>query len=231
MIRHISFDLWLTLIKSNPLFKRKRAEFLSEHFNPKGFSVDKVINIIHSLDKASDRLNEKSGKKKEAILMYKSILKRLGYNLNNVNIHFLDNLVKQINQLFFEFPPVLLNNNIPDILTTLKGNGYTLNISSNTGFIEGPFLRSYLQKNQLYNYFDFAIFSDEIDASKPSANFYNIVYQNAGAEKYEILHIGDNYTADYMGAIKFGFNALHITNHNYTFELIKTTIDEKNRHF
>ncbi len=231
MIRHISFDLWLTLIKSNPLFKRKRAEFLSEHFNPKGFSVDNVINIVHSLDKACDRLNEKSGKKKEARLMYRSILKRLGYNLNNVHNNFLDDLVKQINQLFFEFPPVLLNHHIPDILKDLKGNGYTLNISSNTGFIEGPFLRRYLQKNHLDNFFDFAIFSDEIDASKPSENFYNIVYQNARAEKCEILHIGDNYTADYIGATNFGFNALHITNNDYTFELIKTTIDEKNRHF
>jgi putative hydrolase of the HAD superfamily len=220
----------LTLIKSNPLFKQKRAEFFTENFNPHGFSLEKVITIIRNLDKASDRLNEFSGKKKSASLMYRAILKRLGYK-QVVDSAFLDNLVNRINQFFFEFPPVLLNSNIKGILATLKNEGYTLNISSNTGFIEGPFLRRYLQEGKLDKFFDFTIFSDEIDASKPSSHFFNIVHQNAKTEKHEILHIGDNYKADFLGATSFGFNALHIENGEYTLEQIKQSIDEKNRHF
>ena len=38
----------------------------------------------------------------------------------------------------------------------------------------------------------------------------------AGCKKDEILHIGDNYKADYLGAMNFGFKALHINNQQYT---------------
>jgi putative hydrolase of the HAD superfamily len=221
----------LTLIKSNPLFKRKRAEFLTENFNPKGLSVDEVMTIIHNIDKACDRLNEMSGKKKKAVLMYKAILKRLRYNCNKTDLTFLNDIVNKINRIFFEFPPVLLNNNILPILNFLKSQGYTLNISSNTGFIEGSFLRDFLIQNKMDTFLDFSIFSDEIDASKPSADFYNIVYRNANAEKHQILHIGDNYRADFLGATNFGFNALLIENKDYGLELIKQTLDEKNRLF
>jgi len=32
--RHYSFDLWLTLIKSNPGFKAERAHYFFENYNP-----------------------------------------------------------------------------------------------------------------------------------------------------------------------------------------------------
>lgn len=231
MIRHISFDLWLTLIKSNPLFKQKRAEYLAENFNPRGLSAETVFNIVHKLDRACDRLNEKSGKKKETSFMYKAILKRLGYKIEAISLNLLEDIISQVNQLFFKYPPVLLNGNIVQILTSLKQDGYTLNISSNTGFIEGFYLRRFLQSVKLDSFFDFAVFSDEINASKPSSGFYEQVYRKIKSEKHEVLHIGDNYLADFMGASRFGFNALLIENRDYSLELIKQTIDEKNRKF
>ena len=33
MHEHYSFDLWLTLIKSNPLFKPARIEYFFENYN------------------------------------------------------------------------------------------------------------------------------------------------------------------------------------------------------
>lgn len=229
MIRHISFDLWLTLIKSNPLFKQKRAEFLAENFNPKGFSSDKVLDIVRSVDKACDKLNEKSGKKRKACDMYQSVLKRMGYNAINEQHTFFDDIVSGINQIFFAYPPMLLNDNITQTLSRLKTEGYTLNISSNTGFIEGKFLRNFLHSVKIDHYFDFAVFSDEINASKPSPAFFDHVFENIENEKNEVLHVGDNYNADFMGASQYGFNALLIENRDYTYELIKHTIDEKNR--
>jgi putative hydrolase of the HAD superfamily len=229
LIRHISFDLWLTLIKSNPLFKQKRAEFLAENFNPKGFSTEEVLNIVHCVDKACDKLNEKSGEKRKACHMYHSVLKRLAYNINKEHHSFLDDIVSKINLIFFEYPPVLLNGNITHILSSLKAEGYTLNISSNTGFIEGKFLREFLKMEKIDHYFDFAVFSDEINASKPSYSFFDNVFGRIKNEKHEVLHVGDNYNADFMGASQYGFNVLLIENRDYSYELIKQTIDEKNR--
>lgn len=206
----------------------KRAEYLAENYNPRGYSASTVMDIIHNVDKACDLLNEKTGKKRKAGQMYKTVLKRLGHKIENDNI--LNDLVSKINRIFFEYPPVMLNKNILPIVSTLKHEGYTLNISSNTGFIEGPFLRKFLRSIEIEHYFDFAIFSDEIEASKPSWSFFENVYKNTGHSKEEVLHIGDNYNADYLGASKFGFNALLIDK-EYSYELIKQTIDEKNRKF
>lgn len=231
MIRHISFDLWLTLIKSNPLFKEKRAEYLAENFNPKGFSVEEVQNVIHKVDKVCNYVNEKSGKKRKAVYMYTSVLKRLGCKLGfNKSTDFYY-LIKRMDQLFFEYPPVLLNDNITDTLAYLKLEGYSLNISSNTGFIEGPFLRQFLFTTELGNYFDFSVFSDEINASKPSKRFFECVHKSTSSKKSEILHIGDNYNADFLGASQFGFKAFLLEKREYSFELIKQAIDEKNRKF
>jgi FMN phosphatase YigB (HAD superfamily) len=50
----------------------------------------------------------------------------------------------------------------------------------------------------------------------------------ANVKRDEIMHIGDNHIADYIGATSFGFKALLIENHEYSIELIKRKIDEKN---
>jgi putative hydrolase of the HAD superfamily len=114
------------------------------------------------------------------------------------------------------YPPPLLNESILPMLQYLKNEGYTLNISSNTGYIEGSTMEATLKNLGILQYFDFCIFSDQIGLSKPSVDFYDKVHQRSGYKKEEILHVGDNYKADYCGALKYGFKALHINNQQYT---------------
>ena len=99
-----------------------------------------------------------------------------------------------------------------------------LNLSSNTGFIEGETLRTTLANMGILQYFDFLIFSDEINASKPSSHFFQHVYDHIDVPKKAVLHIGDNPKADYQGAKNFGFNALLITDPNYTINDIRTKL-------
>jgi putative hydrolase of the HAD superfamily len=40
--KHYSFDLWLTLIKSNPIFKKERALFFHQHLNAAKKSIEEV---------------------------------------------------------------------------------------------------------------------------------------------------------------------------------------------
>lgn len=231
MVQHLSFDLWLTLIKSNPQFKQRRAEFIAERYNPLGLSSILVFNIIRNIDKACDRMNENSGKKVATEFMYSSILNELGYDALLINDNLLAEIKSHINELFYEYQPSLLNDDILKILTHFKSDGFSMNISSNTGFIEGYCLVKSSNLAELFRFFDFLVFSDEINASKPSSEFYEIVFRQTKFKKNEIIHIGDNYNADYIGAKNFGFNALLIENSEYSIELIKREIDEKNRNF
>ncbi len=206
MIRFISFDLWLTLIRSNPIFKKERAGYFATHFNPRGFSPVTIIDIIREVDVYCDRENEKTGEKIRVELMYKAILGRLGVELESLTPEVLSRIEQDLAALFHQYRPMYLHDRVPDILASLKEGGYRLNLSSNTGFIEGRFLRTCLEELNLADYFDFAVFSDEVNASKPSARFFELVWKGTGeVKKKEVLHIGDNYLADYLGARNFWF--------------------------
>ena len=221
MIKHISFDLWLTLIKSHPEFKERRAKFLGKEFNPHGYSTKEIMEIVQSVDKVSDRLNEINGKKVPTERMYSRILQKLGYDPDSVPVDFYTEIKREVNDLFLTYPPDFLNGSILQMLHSLNDEGFGLNISSNTGFIEGATITATLQNLNINGYFKFCIFSDEIGLSKPSYGFFDKVFERTGLEKWEVLHVGDNYKADYTGALSFGFKALHINNQQYTINDIK----------
>lgn len=225
MIRSISFDLWLTLIKSHPQFKLKRAELLADRFNPDGLTCGEILERVKLVDKLCDGFNERKGCKIAAEIMYSQVLLSLGNSVESVTHELLVELKQEANRLFVAHPPVFLNKHIPAILDELRQDGMSLNLSSNTGFIESDCLAGVLQAIGLYDYFDFCIFSDEIKASKPSPVFFQKVLENRnGVGKQEILHIGDNPNTDYKGAIDFGFNAFLITNQQYSINDIRKAI-------
>ena len=230
MIRFISFDLWLTLIKSNPDFKKKRAELIADKFNPGGLTLSSVFDIIQNIDRACDKMNERTGEKVATEFMYHKILERLGFNSDKSQDLLLE-IKLNVNKLFLEYKPLMLNDNIYTMLIQLKREGYLLNISSNTGFIEGACLMKLFEVIDIDSFFDFAVFSDEINASKPSPVFYEYVFNNINGKKNEVIHIGDNYLADYRGAMEFGFNALLIRDKEYSVELIENALNEKSRVF
>lgn len=221
MIKHISFDLWLTLIKSHPQFKRKRAEMIADKYNTKGLDLTQIEDFIRLLDKKVDKHNETTGGKIPAREMYYRILKETCKDSDEALQDMAQSLEKASNILFQEYKPILLNGNIIPILEWLRSNDYTINLSSNTGFIEADTLRIVLADIGLLPFFSFCIFSDEVEASKPSPVFFQEVYNKAGLAKQEILHVGDNPLTDYKGAKDFGFEALLITEKDYTLNDIK----------
>jgi putative hydrolase of the HAD superfamily len=221
LIKHISFDLWLTLINSHPEFKERRAKYLRKNFNPFGYSAKKIMEIVQSVDKVSDRLNEINGQKVTTEFMYRKIFRKLGYTMDSFTDDEYNEIKLKINDLFMKYPPDFLNESIRPMLQSLKDEGYTLSISSNTGFIEGNIIAATLQHLNIAQYFKFCIYSDEIKASKPSSGFFDKVLEQTDLEKWEVLHVGDNYKADYEGALKYGFKALHINNQQYTVDDIR----------
>lgn len=220
MIKHISFDLWLTLIRSHPEFKLRRAQLIIDMFGINS-QAETIDSFVRSVDKVFDRYNMISGQKLSANKMYAKILQKIDSKTKNANIEAAIELRQKSDELFLEYCPIFVNDQIPDMLYQLKTDGYTINLSSNTGFIEGSIIRSALEQLGIIDSFDFLIFSDEINASKPSSLFFQTVFDNLDLHKDEILHIGDNPKADYQGAKNFGFEALLITDSNYTIDDIR----------
>jgi putative hydrolase of the HAD superfamily len=190
----------------------------------KNRDVLQIEQLIREQDKIFDRYNEMHGTKIPAKEMYFRLLGKMNTRHWKPAENDAETLMNRSNELFMNFMPRLLNENIPHILNSLHSEGITLNLSSNTGFVEGKILRNVLQRLNIIQYFSFSVFSDEIGTSKPSVRFFQQIYNRLQLPKACVLHVGDNSKTDYNGAINFGFKALLIKNSNYTLDDIRAAL-------
>ena len=211
--KHLSFDLWLTLIKSNPEFKNKRNLLFKDFFEVE-YSIEKVTEVVRYYDVLCNNINEKTGFNIDTFEIYYFILNALNVNINDIEIAKLSKFYKETELLFMKFKPDLIYPKIQLLFEEIVEQEKTISILSNTAFIKGVTLRKLISYYDLENYFSFQIYSDETGFSKPSKEMFQLVHNEIKSlksiEKKEVIHIGDNKIADYDGAIKFGFDALLI---------------------
>ena len=209
--QHISFDLWLTLIKSNPDFKQNRNQLFKDFFEIP-IDIDAVAKAIRHYDIFCNDTNQRTGLNFDTFEIYYLILDALQVDLNKICTEKLTGFYQECETLFLEYKPILIFEDIEDILKEIKNKGLTTNILSNTAFIRGATLRKLIDYYGLTSYFDFQIYSDETGLSKPNPKMFKMVFEQANKfksiNKNQILHIGDNPIADYNGALNFGFNVL-----------------------
>ncbi|SHH88128.1 putative hydrolase of the HAD superfamily [Chryseobacterium oranimense] len=211
---HFSFDLWLTLIKSHPEFKTKRVELFTSFFNIDK-PIDEVAKTVKYYDDLCNTINEVTGGNIDTFEIYLMILNALNVDVKQLDNKKLDSFYQKSEELFLEYKPVVIFENIKEFLDQIKNQGKTINILSNTGFIKGRTMRKFLIQEELDQYIDFHIYSDEINISKPNPLIFQEVKNNLKDQElpmHRILHIGDNPVADYRGAKDFGFSA-HLLKH------------------
>jgi putative hydrolase of the HAD superfamily len=215
--KHYSFDLWLTLIKSNPEFKRKRAEYFQEHFNRTNKSIKEIEAIIKRVDLMCNWINETTGGCITPFEMYAMVLHLLDYDLNPLSVRDLQSIYVTIESIFFKYMPQLYDDSILSILSKLKKSGATISTLSNTGFIGGQTMRIILKHIGVAGFIDFQIYSDELGCSKPNSLIFSAMIQSVNQLRIhnpcrieEIIHIGDNEHADFMGAQRAGVNSIKI---------------------
>ncbi|MGV2449858.1 UNVERIFIED_CONTAM: HAD family hydrolase [Ralstonia mannitolilytica] len=211
---HFSFDLWLTLIKSHPEFKAKRVELFSSFFNVDK-PIEQVAKTVKYYDDLCNTINEVTGGNIDTFEIYLMILGSLDVDVKQLNKENLNKFYNKSEELFLEYKPVVIFENIHDFFEDIKNQGKTINILSNTGFIKGKTMRKFLIHENLDQYIDFHIYSDEINCSKPNPLIFQEVknkIKDQNLAMNQILHIGDNPVADYQGAKNFGFSA-HLLKH------------------
>lgn len=189
-IRHLSFDVWQTLIKPNPEFGRARTRFLVAELSLPAETVEAAYRKIKD---SADRAAEERGVGMRSHEVYDAFLKELGRTSADWYT-----LRAGLERLFRKHPPTVR----PTMIHWLRGaqaRGYGLSIASNTNFIRGEALHDIVLGTWGVAW-DFQVFSDQIGCSKPHDHFWNVVKERArahtGAEPNQILHIGDNLICD-----------------------------------
>ncbi len=211
---HFSFDLWLTLIKSHPEFKAKRVELFSSFFDVKK-PINEVAKVVKYYDDLCNSINEITGGNIDTFEIYLLILNALEVDVKQLSKEQLNEFYQKSEDLFLEYKPVVIFENLHQFFDEIKNQGKTINILSNTGFIKGKTMRKFLRIENLDQYIDFHIYSDEMNCSKPDPKIFQEVKNllpNQDLDVKQVLHIGDNPFADYKGAKDFGFNA-HLLTH------------------
>lgn len=207
---HLSFDLWLTLIRSNPEFKQKRNLLFKDFFEINA-PIEKVTEVIRYYDVLCNNINEKTGSNLSTYEIYYLILNALGVDLLVNGTEKLGEFYNETEVLFFNYKPELIFPNIKHQFEEIVKEGKSINILSNTGFIKGRSLKKLLAHYELTDSISFQIYSDEVGFSKPNNEIFQLVFDQVNesrvVKKNEILHIGDNSVADYNGALNFGFEA------------------------
>lgn len=221
-LKHFSFDLWLTLIKSNPDFKKERALYFFKNFNSKKKSIEEVENVFRLVDLMCNSINETTGKNIDSEEMYLMVI----YQLNEQSSVFenidLITLYDEMEKLFFYFTPVVYS---PDTLECLdyisQKRNSTINVLSNTAFIKGKSLKKLLEYLDVSKFLSFQIYSDEVHLSKPNIEIFKLLIENARAfhtnsflKLNEIIHVGDNPISDIAGANAIGINSFQINSND-----------------
>lgn len=221
--QHYSFDLWLTLIRSNPLFKQERTKYFHQKFNHQHKTIEEVAFIFRQVDLMVNAVNEKTGKNIDADEMYLMVISLLNEGmllLPDINWILLE---EEMESLLFKHLPLVYNNETIKTLQNICQNGEsTVSILSNTGFIRGKTLRKVLKKLNLESYFDFQLYSDEVGMSKPNPEFFKLmlnqvaVIRKTDVDLNQIIHVGDNEISDVKGANAVGIKSLLVNSNNQT---------------
>jgi len=230
--KHYSFDLWLTLIKSNRYFKKASAEYFYRNFNFLKKSIDEVESIFKEVDVTCNRINEITGKNIDSDEMYLLALHKINGKIDLISEITLSDIYMDIEEIIFNYLPEIYDKDTLGTLKKIKNENrdVTMNILSNTAFIKGETLRKILNELALAKYFDFLIFSDEVGYSKPNINIFNLTWNeilkirkdSTILKKEEVIHVGDNFIADIEGSKKFGFSCLQInTNEKSIIQLLE----------
>jgi putative hydrolase of the HAD superfamily len=216
--QHYSFDLWLTLIKSNPGYKAERTRIFHRDFNPTNKSIEEVAKAFRQVDLMCNAVNESTGKNIDSDEMNLMVISLINDNQLNLNDIDTGKLYTDMEVLVLSYPPVVYSPVTIEVLDHLKQKGgSTISLLSNTGFIKGALLKKILVELKMDQYFDFQLYSDEAGMSKPNPAFFYLMLQhikqiNKGKDISldKIIHIGDNPKADIEGATTAGIKSMLI---------------------
>ena len=208
-IKHIFFDLDHTLWN----FEKNSAltfKFLLDKYNIT-IDLQKFLKVYMPINFSLWNLYRDDKITKEYLRH-----NRLKSTFEKLNIKIDSGLIDEISNDYVKHLP---DNNflLPNAILVLDYlfQKYTLHIITN-GFTEVQ--NTKISNSNLSKYFTCIIDSETVGVKKPHSKIFNYAYNiSKAAYKNECLMIGDNYQADVMGALNYGFKAIHLNSNNESY--------------
>lgn len=200
---NIGFDLWGTLIKGSPSFQLAKQLLLKEYFPQ--IPVGKFILAQERVKRELDRLTEQSGYQSTSGVRIRLLLKYIGLDFNNNDIHAkMELFFKDYQEIFKIFKPLLWSKETEDYYNQICDIVSNVYIVSNTLFIKQDALEYFIEDYFSYNGF---YTSDSQNFAKP----YRMIF-NSSLDYF----IGDNPKTDGVYAKSVGAKFIQINSNNKT---------------
>ena len=197
--KHVSFDVWNTLIAGNLTFSANRLAIIAKHFNLEPVYHSTIKEAYRDVKHTLDWLAETRGEAYTCLQVYSLLASKLG--ITGVTDESLEQLRLAVEQEFLINPPIALPETVA-ALQKLRDAGYTVSIGSNSNFISGSTMYPWLQ--QTFGDFEFGVFSDLEQTAKPNSKFFDkiadLAYSTRKLWRSQIIHVGDHEICDVRGA-------------------------------
>jgi putative hydrolase of the HAD superfamily len=219
-VQAISFDLWGTLIKSNPKYKPNRIKILTDFIRRKTLTQSRTGNVedvFRTFEKSLDCYSEVTGKQVPVAESFKTMLQLFGVHACEDNV---TELRSALNELLREHPPVILDG-VAEALFYISDIGMSIVLCSNTNLITGANLLRTFKDNDMSLLKTFGsnmVFSDDFGFAKPHEKIFVAAINCVGVPSNEVLHVGDNPITD-GGATKVGAKFLLVNHEDAMYEI------------
>lgn len=210
-IKHISFDVWNTLITANKRYALERSEVISYFAGISPKEAEAAYAHVKMLLDMDASLGICSG----VSHAWYTLGKFLGVDRSTA-----DKIRMHCEGAFTTHPPHL-DGCLVDKLSALI-NKYELSIKSNTNFISGEILSEALGFYEM-PFWSFTHFSDEYGWCKPDPLFFQwtqVCSDIQGIRAEEVLHVGDSEIFDGK-CVDIGFNFCKIDNPEHLLNKLK----------
>ncbi len=217
-IRAVTFDLWDTIIVDDSDEPKRIAKgLLSKYLTRRELvweSVKKHKPITRELVDASYAATDAAFRK----VWYDhnvtwSVDERLKIVLKGLSQTILPEEMAELVRLHEEMELEIQPDLAPGIVEAVKQlhGKYKLGVISDTIFSSGVVLRKLLKDNNIEQYFDVFIFSDEMGYSKPDPRAFMAAAKGLGVDITEIVHVGDRDAKDIKGPQGLGAKGIYTT--------------------
>ncbi|HID02407.1 MAG TPA: HAD family hydrolase [Desulfobacterales bacterium] len=217
-IQAVTFDLWDTIIVDDSDEPKRAAKGLLSKFLTRRELVWKFLEKHEPITKkqvdASYAAIDAAFRKVwydhnvtwPAAGRLELVLKGLGRTLPKDEMA---ELVRLHEEMELEIQPDLA----PGIVSAIKelSGKYKLGVISDTIFSSGIVLQKLLEANDIAQYFDVFIFSDQKGFSKPDSRVFIAAAEGLGVDIKEIVHVGDRDAKDIKGPQSLGAKGIYTT--------------------
>lgn len=207
MLKAITFDFWNTLYKPPPDLRisTKRVEVCKNILQAMGYDLtdEEVMDAIKQTWKYAYHKQREDGIDIAPRGHVDVILEKLNIRLEQQDW---DKLYHVYTDVMIDLPPEL-NDGVLDTLPLLA-HKYKLAVICNTGVTPGIILREIMRKDDIFQYFQVTVFSDEVTWAKPNPKIFDYTMKQLNVTPAIAAHIGDDRLTDVFGAKNAGLTSI-----------------------